>query len=327
VNLDSPTTGGLGGEPRRWSAVLKDYLYQPDGRLRSFWRFVISAVFVLFANVMCGVIAAILARGLPGSGYWLEIFYRSLLVVVLVAGFWLMLRGIDWHDGDPLLAMGLGFRDRWLRDIVLGTLVGTALIAAGYAVLFSLGYVKAVTLHVDPRSLRLSAAVLVILPTAAMAEEIAFRGYPFQRLAEAIGPAGAAGALSLLFAAVHLGNPDASIWAFLNTALAGIWLSVAYLRTHSLWLPFGLHFGWNAGMGYLFGMPVSGIRTFSVVVRSKLQGPAWLTGGSYGLEAGALGTVLLLIAIAILFVFVRQRPVRESGPGLSVPASPPAPVL
>ena len=78
-------------------------------------------------------------------------------------------------------------------------------------------------------------------------------------------------------------------------------LSIAYLRTRALWLPWGIHFGWNLTLGMLFGLPVSGLRLFNVVVRTTASGPRWVTGGSYGVEASVTGGVVVLVGIAVVW--------------------------
>jgi hypothetical protein len=138
---------------------------------------------------------------------------------------------------------------------------------------------------------------LIVLICGALAEELMFRGYPFQRLEEGIGAIGAIAVFSLLFGAVHLVNPGASVWGLVNTILIGIVLAIAYLRTRALWLPLGIHFAWNATLGLLFGLPVSGLRVFNVAVRATTRGPVWLTGGSYGVEASLTGVVVVLLGL------------------------------
>ncbi len=97
-------------------------------------------------------------------------------------------------------------------------------------------------------------------------------GYPFRRLIAAIGPVMATIAMSVLFGLLHALNPEATLVSVLVTMLAGVFLSLAWLRTHGLWLPWGLHFAWNASMGVLFGLPVSGITRFSSVVETRAIG-------------------------------------------------------
>ena len=142
-----------------------------------------------------------------------------------------------------------------------------------------------------------------------MAEEVAFRGYPFQRLVEGIGPAGGIIVLSVFFGAIHLGNPHVSLWGFLNTIEIGAFFAMAYLRTRSLWMPWGIHFGWNLTLGMGFGLPVSGLNDFAVAVQGTAEGPLWLTGGSYGIEASLTGTVVILVAFFVLVRMTPSRPV------------------
>ncbi|HEX8926990.1 MAG TPA: CPBP family intramembrane glutamic endopeptidase, partial [Terriglobales bacterium] len=83
--------------------------------------------------------------------------------------------------------------------------------------------------------------------------------------------------------------------------------AMAFLRTRSLWLPIGMHFGWNFFQGTVFGLPVSGIQDFSVVVRSVLRGPHALTGGAYGPEDSATCAAVLLLGFPVLFLCTPQR--------------------
>jgi hypothetical protein len=154
----------------------------------------------------------------------------------------------------------------------------------------------------SPRSFWLLLLNLLTLLVAALSEEAAFRGYPFRRLIQAIGPTAATVVMSVLFGLVHMLNNDATWTSVLITMFAGILFSIAWLRTHGLWLPWGMHFAWNASMGVLFGLPVSGITDFSTVVQTRTTGRIWLTGGDYGPE----GAIFTLIAIVVgLIVLIR----------------------
>jgi membrane protease YdiL (CAAX protease family) len=147
---------------------------------------------------------------------------------------------------------------------------------------------------------RLVVLNLATLAVGALAEEVATRGYPFQRLIKAIGPAWATVLLSFIFGLLHIGNPNATWLSTLATVLAGILLSLAWLRTHALWLGWGFHFAWNASIAVLFGLPLSGLTDFSSVVQTMALRPLWLTGGAYGPERSLLVFPVLLIAIAVL---------------------------
>ena len=155
--------------------------------------------------------------------------------------------------------------------------------------------------------------MLGVLISGALAEELMFRGYPFQRLVEGIGAPGAIVVFSVLFGVVHLSNPGASVWGLINTVAIGVLLSLAYLRTNALWLPWGIHdFAWNTVLGLILGLPVSGLRLFNVMVHATAIGPKWLTGGSYGIEASAPGAVAIVFGLPFvskaLFVVPQTPP-------------------
>ena len=129
-----------------------------------------------------------------------------------------------------------------------------------------------------------------------------FRGYPFQQLVKALGPGHAQWIFGILFTLVHWGNPGlagpARPWATLNILLAALLLGLCYLRTRSLAMPMGLHFGWNWAQGSLLGFPVSGLNFAQGPWKPVSQnGPHWLTGWAFGLEASALCTLVCLGAI------------------------------
>jgi hypothetical protein len=100
----------------------------------------------------------------------------------------------------------------------------------------------------------------------------------------------------------HLRNPDANWVSTTNTALAGIWFGLAYLKTRDLWFPFGIHLMWNWAQGAVFGIEVSGLKNIATATLLKEidRGPAWLTGENYGIEGGIACTIAIIIAIAAI---------------------------
>jgi membrane protease YdiL (CAAX protease family) len=143
--------------------------------------------------------------------------------------------------------------------------------------------------------------IAVGLLLAALSEELVFRGYPLRRLAEAIGPRLAILLLAGGFAAAHLGNPDVTPLAVLNIALAGLWLSLAFFSPGGMASAWGLHFGWNATLGALFGAPVSGYTLAARALHYTPGGPLWLGGGRFGPEGGVVGTIALVAGtVAVL---------------------------
>jgi uncharacterized protein len=141
---------------------------------------------------------------------------------------------------------------------------------------------------------------------SAVGEEIVFRGVVYRRLEERIGTTIALVVSAAAFGLVHAGNPGANWASTLAIALeSGVLLALAYAATRSLWLPIGLHLGWNFTEGGIFGAAVSGGQ-FSGLITATLAGPPLITGGAFGPEASLAALVVSLSAsIALAWYAVR----------------------
>jgi hypothetical protein len=138
-----------------------------------------------------------------------------------------------------------------------------------------------------------------------LALELAFRGYLFLRLIAAIGPFAATVVLSFVYALLSTFRPNFTSLSVAVTFLMGVLFCTAYLRTHALWIGWGMHFAWNAAMGILMGLPVASDVTYSSLVTTNVSGPWWISGGVYGPEGAALTLLILLAALAVLYRMTR----------------------
>ena len=281
---------------------LKNIFINSAGRLRSGWRLLVfllvylSILFLLssLARLAYAVALNTVPQGI-GSDYVQNLIFRLLMLITALGAGFICTR---WLEGLPWRALGLWFHEGWLRDLIVGSLIGifslvlaTAIATAGGGLTFTISGRAA--LFQVLQTLVFSAALFIV---AALAEEALFRGYPLQTLTRANLAWLAVFLTSVPFAAVHLRNPNvAAGFTFMNTALAGVWLAVAYLRTRTLWFPLGVHWAWNWALGALFGLPVSGITDLAPhpLMRGTDHGPVWLTGGSYGIEGGLACTITL----------------------------------
>ncbi len=109
-----------------------------------------------------------------------------------------------------------------------------------------------------------------------------------------------------MFALAHLGNFSSSIASSIGLFAAGYFLAYGWLRSRALWLPIGLHIGWNFFQGPVFGFAVSGTPTPSIVVHS-VEGPELLTGGGFGPEAGLIVLPLMTLGSALIWLYTRGR--------------------
>ena len=138
---------------------------------------------------------------------------------------------------------------------------------------------------------------------AGITEEILFRGLLFRLSSKIVGTWGALIFTSLLFGLAHKANPGATLASSVAIELeAGVLLGAAYAATQRLWLPIGLHIGWNFTEGPLFGMTLSGNKMTEGVLRGSLSGPGMLTGGAFGPEASIVAVLVCLMA-AIFFLW------------------------
>jgi hypothetical protein len=140
---------------------------------------------------------------------------------------------------------------------------------------------------------------ILTLAIAALAIEVAFRGFLFRRLIDAVGPTAATLLLSGIYALIGSMSPNATGLSFIIMIIAGVLFSIAYLRTHALWLGWGLHFAWAAAIAVIFGLPVAGVASYVSIVQTDTGGPLWLTGGIYGPD-GALFTAILFLVVMIV---------------------------
>jgi len=280
------------------------------GRLRSGWRVLIFvALFIILLIVLGAAVnkfSELALRGVPSRNvaHYVEnlIARIVLLAAALLAGF-ICAR---WLEGLPWRALGLWFHSGWLRDFFFGSVIGVASLALATALATAGGGLSFTFSGRDAmvpvgQTLLFSGALFIL---AALAEEALFRGYPLQTLTRAKLAWLAILLTSVPFAAVHLRNPNVVAgFTFINTALAGVWLAVAYLKTRSLWFPLGVHWAWNWALGSLFGLPVSGLTDLAPypLLHGADLGPAWLTGGSYGIEGGLACTITLLVSTIFIW--------------------------
>jgi membrane protease YdiL (CAAX protease family) len=285
----------------RSSATARIFL-SDDGRLRPAWR---ALWFILLVIVVFVVFGPLI--GFPEN--WQEHKFQVTAIYtlqdgVLIALSWFMLR----THGQSFRALGLWFYSGWHRDLGLGVLIGAVMMAIVVGAMAA-----ANLLQYGGHSEGCNGLWLVelgfLLFLAAAAEELAFRGYGFQRLIESVGPVWATVIFSALFGFAHRGNPAATPLSTASTVLVGILFSVAYLRTRALWLPIGLHWAWNFVQGPIFSLPVSGVTFPGELLRANISGVWWLTGGAYGPEGGAISIVVYGLAILWLW---RWRGIRIS---------------
>ncbi len=266
----------------------------PFGEIRSGWRVVLFIL--LFALAGTAVFIPIILRLLSATQFLVSIL--SLAGVVLAT-----FVAARFLEKRKLAATGLAVNKNTMRQLGLGCLLGWLMMTAIFGIEYSLGYVKVEMPDFSfANALQAFGISTAFFAAAAMFEEMLVRGYAMQVLAQGVGVVWSSIITAVVFSVLHIANPNIGGLAFVNIVLVGIVFALAYWRTRSLWLPFGIHFSWNFAQTTLYGFPTSG-QDFTRYELTKLTqfGPEWLTGGAFGPEAGAFATLMIVLCGAYLF--------------------------
>lgn len=265
----------------------KDIFVNHYGELRVGWR-------LLSFVILLTVILFVLGAPLRILGVRSDFAGRIVTLAATLGGSYVMTRFVN---RKPFGAIGLLLHSHVFREFGIGCLLGFLMMSGIFVVELSSGFI-----HLEWGGLSLLQCVRVVLwalvgfSVAAFVEEALFRGYFFQSLIQWITFLPATLVLALVFAWSHYANPHATTFSLVNVGLAGVWLSIAYFKTRSLWLPFGLHLSWNFTQTTVYAFPTSGISFPEDRLMNLTQsGPEWMTGGAFGPEGGVLATIALVV--------------------------------
>jgi hypothetical protein len=275
----------------------------PNG-LRAGWRIAI------YAALVCGIgYAAGKLQGAALRGRHFD--YESpvggiIYMFVAAASILLAARVMAAIEGRSIAEYGLPWRRALCKQFWQGWAVGfvsltVLLLGLRIAKAYSLGSLQLQGVAILKNGLLW--AVVVIL--GAIVEEFLYRGYLQFTLTSGIGFWPAAIATSALMAAAHLFNPGWTVLGIFTVFGFGLIACFLLRRSGDLWMPLGLHAGWNWGEVYFYGVPSSGLMGQGHLLQGSLHGPGWLTGMPFGVEAGWPNVALFLIW---WFIFARWLP-------------------
>ncbi len=277
------------------------------GRWRAGLEFLVALLYLFFARL-------VVFHGLRGlvADAWAPLAGQTLLVFFLLVGYASMGFWFDRQTG-AIAEQGWPLRPGWRREAGVG-------LAAGWAValvcVLPMALFGGIAIFFTPQFSQWGwlAADAAYFAFAALAEEMAFRGYAFQRLERMAGPTRAALSFAMLYAALQSLLPGASRASFAVSFVLALVLSVCYLRTRALWMSWGLNFGWKASRALLFGLAVGGDASHSPMVQGDPMGALWLSGGSFGLDGSWLSFFALLALLPVLYRLTRDLDFRFNAP-------------
>jgi len=278
-----------------------------ESRLRAYGHFLV-ALFYYF------VVRGIARRGAPGlvGEQWSGLVEQAMLVFLLIVGF----AGLGYAANrlpNQVSRQGLPRRPGWAREAGVGLAIGWG--AAVVCVLaMALGGGIAIQLSLGLRSWGWLAVYALYFAFLALGEEIAFRGYMFQRFARATGPVAAVVAFAVLYAFLQGMIPGSTHASVAVAFVLSLLLATAYLRTRALWVSWGINFGWKASRALVFGLAVSGDSSRSPVVQGDPMGSFWLTGGGFGLDSSWFALCVILALLPVVYRATRELDFRYNAP-------------
>lgn len=263
--------------------------------LRTLIRILVYAVF-------CYTVLLIVASALWG----LDLPFITAVGASLTAAVLGNLLGMRIYEQLSLWDIGLWWNARSGRNLRIGLAggAGAACLVLGPALVFGAARFQAVSGGWPlPRSI---VYVILMLALGSAAEELLFHGYAFQVLLQDWGAYAAVLPIAVVFALMHTNNPAASPLGLINTAAFGAVFGYAFLRSRDLWLPIGLHFGWNVTLPF-FGVNVSGLKIGLTGYQMEWSAGTLWSGGDYGPEGSVLTSAVILAMLAYLW----RAPVRR----------------
>jgi len=230
---------------------------------------------------------------------WLRYLIIGVVSAFLVVAVYIILfRSYEKRKITELSIKGIG------KHLGPGILLGVVLQSLTILVIYLSGGFTVVSVN----SILLVVPALTLSFSAAIFEEVFFRGIIFRVTEEKLGSYLALLISALIFGALHLANPNSSLIVAVGLVIqAGLLLAAAYIYTRNLWFPIAIHFAWNFTQAGIFGAAVSGNALGRSLLTSKIEGPSWITGGSFGPEGSIQATLFCLVPTVIILILSRRQ--------------------
>ncbi len=273
------------------------FISSDEPRLRAGWRIFLQIILMIPIGLVTGAASKVLFP------FWRGGVLQDQLISLLTMTLSIYIAR-RWLDKRSFASLGLDLSPKMWKDLLAGILITFVQMGFVYVVMYTLGWIT-----FEGFAWKFESATDVTLGLVGMFivfvlvgwnEELLSRGYQLQNLADGINLVWGVIISSAVFGILHLGNPNATWISAVGIFFAGIFLAYGYTTTKELWLPIGLHIGWNFFEGVGFGFPVSGMDFFRLT-RITVTGPELWTGGAFGPEAGLIVLPALALGMALIY--------------------------
>ena len=282
----------------------KVFISPDEPRLRAGWRLLLQTLLLIVLGIVISGIGRFLKITIDPQ----NLIAGQILNLVLITGSVYIAR--RWLDKRSFESLGLRLNIQTLYDILAG--IGITFVQMGfiYIVMLGLGWLtfEGFAWDFDPINTVITSTLtfLGVFIFVGWNEELMSRGYHLQTITSGLNLFWGVVISSAVFGILHLGNPNATWVSAAGIFFAGIYLAYGFIRTKQLWLPIGLHIGWNFFEGVVFGFPVSGLDIYALL-RINVTGPELWTGGAFGPEAGLIILPSLLLGGGLIYWFTSNR--------------------
>ncbi len=281
---------------------MKNIFIGKDRHLRSGWQLLIAFLGFIVSDIFFQIVLSLLIMALkiPMTEASQLLFQTIINIGSTVVSIFLFIK----LNHASIRVVGYDKVQNSWKQFVIGSLTGIVSMAVLAGFSYLLGDYHIVSVNFKPILL----LCLIYYISVGIVEESLCRGFMQQAVLIRMGRMAALLIPSLLFASLHLLNPDFSAIAMLNTALAGIVMGMFAIRYDNIAAAIGYHIFWNFFQGNVFGIEVSGQMDVATIIKVIRDRDTIWTGGSYGLEGGLLCTIALGITIVLQFILIKQRP-------------------
>lgn len=287
--------------------IKKMFMNQGEGRLRAGWRIFIFIVFYLVLSRILNEVSFKVIGRLDRTTWSWWVVRGFLVIMASTCIVWIIRK---YLDRKSFLSLGLRLDATAVKDFFAGLGISGLMIGTLFVVFLVSGLLEIKEIGWPSGGFSAVLGILFWLFGIGLAvgwsEELAFRGYLLQNMKEGMGIWRAVLLSCILYGLLHMSNPNSSLLSGVLIAMIGFVRIFGWLRTGQLWLSMGMHAGWNFFQGFVLGFAVSGMRTESLI-EHKISGPGWITGGSFGPEAGILVLPFVVLGLILMYGWTAKR--------------------
>ncbi|MBL7885361.1 MAG: CPBP family intramembrane metalloprotease [Flavobacterium sp.] len=221
-------------------------------------------------------------------------FIHLVSFLVLLFSYYFFFR---WYEKREIKELSIQYLP---KEMLCGFAIGFAAISLSIFILYLLGYYHIIEIVPDDYSLRLFMTLVV----AALIEDLFTRGLVLRELENWLGT-NLAIVIVMIIETYHIFNPNTTFFSFFVSLCWGFTMSMLFVYTKRVWLPFFFHLGWNFAQPF-YGSNLTGLEDMGKIIHSKFEGPIWFTGGGIGIEDSVI-TVFILFSIGVFLYYLSAK--------------------